>query len=247
MAVLGFLGFVASYAMRVNLSFAIVAMVNTTSSQSLALNVCSSLLPNQTGLGDAGGPSQKLSEGEFNWSGEEQGLILGSFFYGYVVTQVPGGILASRIGGKWPFGIGMLITAIFSLVTPLAARTGKGALIFVRVIQGLGEGVTNPSMHALLAKWAPPLERSKLGAFVYAGTQIGTVLAMPLSGALISWNVAGGWPSVFYVFGLLGILWFVAWALFVHDSPQSHPSISPKELSYITHSLGNSKVSTNLL
>lgn len=48
-------------------------------------------------------------------------------------------MLAERIGGKWPFGIGMLITAIFSLATPIAARSGKGALIFVRIIQGLGE------------------------------------------------------------------------------------------------------------
>ena len=87
----------------------------------------------------------------------------------YVATQVPGGMLSERIGGKWPFGIGMLITALFSLLTPWAARSGKVVLIIVRVIQGFGEGVTNPAMHALLAKWLPPLERSKLGAFVYAG------------------------------------------------------------------------------
>jgi ACS family sodium-dependent inorganic phosphate cotransporter-like MFS transporter 5 len=48
-------------------------------------------------------------------------------------------MLAERIGGKWPFGIGMLVTAIFSLATPVAARSGKGALIFVRIVQGLGE------------------------------------------------------------------------------------------------------------
>lgn len=48
-------------------------------------------------------------------------------------------MLSERIGGKWPFGIGMLITAIFSLLTPWAARTSKAVLIVVRVIQGFGE------------------------------------------------------------------------------------------------------------
>jgi ACS family sodium-dependent inorganic phosphate cotransporter-like MFS transporter 5 len=94
-------------------------------------------------------------------------------------------------------------------------------------------------MHALLARWAPPLERSKLGAFVYAGTQIGTVLAMPLSGYLISTDILGGWPSVFYVFGVMGIVWFVFWSIYVFDSPANHPRIEPRELSYIQHSIGS--------
>ena len=113
MAFLGFWGFVASYAMRVNLSMAMVDMVSGSTSKALA--------------------------GEFDWNGEDEGIILGAFFWGYVVTQVPGGMLAEHFGGKWPFGIGMLITAVFSLLTPLAARSGKGVLILVRIIQGLGE------------------------------------------------------------------------------------------------------------
>ena len=28
------------------------------------------------------------------------------FFYGYVLTQLPGGRLAEIVGGKWLFGVG---------------------------------------------------------------------------------------------------------------------------------------------
>jgi hypothetical protein len=32
----------------------------------------------------------KTSSGEFDWNAEEQGIILGAFFYGYIVTNIPG-------------------------------------------------------------------------------------------------------------------------------------------------------------
>lgn len=76
--------------------------------------------------------------GEFQWTEVEQGVILGSFFWGYILTQIPGGILTKRYGGKWPLGFGLLISAVFALLTPWAARTSKQFLIAARVIQGMG-------------------------------------------------------------------------------------------------------------
>ena len=64
--------------------------------------------------------------------------MLSAFFYGYIVTQLPGGWLATRFGGKWVFGIGVLGTAVLTLLTPLAARR-YDALIFLRVVEGLME------------------------------------------------------------------------------------------------------------
>jgi MFS family permease len=81
-----------------------------------------------------------------------QGLILGSFFYGYVLTQLPGGRLAELWGGKWLYGLGVLVTALFTLLTPWAAKTSVYLLVAVRVMEGLGEGVTFPAMHAMLGK-----------------------------------------------------------------------------------------------
>lgn len=57
-------------------------------------------------------------------------------------------------------------------------------------------------MHAMLGSWMPKLERSTLSSFIYSGAQIGTVIAMPICGVLCDSDFLGGWPSVFYVFGL---------------------------------------------
>lgn len=169
------------------------------------------------------------------WDERTQGIVLGSFFYGYVLTQVPGGRLAEMFGGKRIYGIGVLITAIFTLLTPFAALWNMTALVIVRVLEGVGEGVTFPAMHAMLARWIPPLERSKFGAVVYSGANFGTVLSLPLSGWLCSLEFYGGWPLAFYIFGLLGIVWYFFWIVLVYDTPESHPRISIKERSYIEH------------
>lgn len=68
------------------------------------------------------------------------------------------------------FGVGVLLTGLFTLLSPLAAYWSYPMFIAIRVLEGIGEGVTFPAMHAMLARWIPPEERSKFAALVYAGT-----------------------------------------------------------------------------
>ncbi|KAL8172660.1 UNVERIFIED_CONTAM: hypothetical protein K2H54_005622 [Gekko kuhli] len=173
---------------------------------------------------------------KYNWNADTQGWILGSFFYGYIITQIPGGYLARQVGGKLLMGFGVLGTAVFTLFTPLAADLGVGCLIAVRALEGLGEGVTFPAMHVMWSSWAPPLERSKLLSISYAGAQLGTVVSLPLSG-VISFYM--DWIYVFYIFGSLGVLWFLFWICMVGDTPETHKRISLAEKEYILSTLSD--------
>ena len=67
------------------------------------------------------------------------GQILAAFFYGYIITQIPGGLLAQKIGGRWVFGIGIAMTAVLTLLTPIAAYTRVELLILVRALEGFFE------------------------------------------------------------------------------------------------------------
>ena len=58
---------------------------------------------------------------EFGWDKTTQGIVLSSFFYGYLATQILGGWLADRFGGKAVLGIGVVWWSFFTLVTPPAA------------------------------------------------------------------------------------------------------------------------------
>lgn len=68
------------------------------------------------------------------------------------------------------------------------------------------------------------------------GAQFGTVISMPLSG-LLSVS-AGGWPSIFYVFGALGTVWCVAFLWLVYEDPEANTRMDPEERKYIQNALG---------
>lgn len=230
---MGFLGFSIFYAMRVNLNVAIVAMVNHTAIIPVPNNT-DTTCPIPT---DNNSTVPGLPDGEFDWDPHTQGTVIGCFFYGYILSQIPGGRFAERLGGKMIYGIGILLSAICTILTPLAARWNFNLLIAVRVLQGLFSGVTFPAMHAILAKWVPPLKRSKFAGFVYAGAKFGKIIAMPVSGWLCTLEWMDGWPLAFYVFGALGVLWFVAWMWLVYDSPDAHPRITDEERHFIQQAI----------
>ncbi|XP_046965584.1 putative inorganic phosphate cotransporter isoform X1 [Vanessa cardui] len=228
-----FLGMANAYIMRTNMSVAIVAMVNHT-----ALPVDKEAMDTECGNVDSNSTKEALTQdGSYVWTSTLQGYILSSFFYGYVITQIPFGILSKRYGARLFLGVGMLINSVFGLLVPIAAEAGYEWLILVRFIQGLGEGPIVPCSHAMLAKWIPPNERSRMGAAVYAGAQFGTVISMPLSGLLSAYGFAGGWPSIFYVFGVIGTIWCIAFLFFVSEDPEHCPSIKETEKKYILSSL----------
>lgn len=65
--------------------------------------------------------------------------MLSSFFWGYIITQLPGGYLATKYGGKNLFGGGVVLTAILALISPPSARVNEKFFITIRILQGLCE------------------------------------------------------------------------------------------------------------
>lgn len=75
--------------------------------------------------------------GEFDWSPTIQGIIISSFYWCYILSQVVGGVLTQNFGTKTVFGGSQLVTAICSLLIPKAAEIHYGAIIVLRSIQGI--------------------------------------------------------------------------------------------------------------
>ncbi|TKS88860.1 Sialin H(+)/nitrate cotransporter H(+)/sialic acid cotransporter [Collichthys lucidus] len=141
LAILMFFGFSVVYGLRVNLSVAMVAMVNDTDPQPAPNSSVYKTCPLPPGT-DNTSDSFRQPEGipQYPWDSETQGWLLGAFFFGYLCTQIPGGYLSGHYGGSIFLGLGVLCTAVLTLLTPLAAQLGSGWLFALRALEGFGEG-----------------------------------------------------------------------------------------------------------
>jgi len=251
-AIMAFISIALAYMLRISLSYAITQMViqpHSTENGTLIDNpdVCplfedEIVTPdNQHQIGVTAAP---IMDDKYDWSQELQGLILSAFYWGYILTHIPGGLLATKFGGKYTLLLGVSVATIFSLLTPYAIKTGGSkALIIFRVIVGAGEGIVFPSCNTLLAAWTPLKERSITATVVYSGGMIGSIFGSSISGLLIS-NY--GWTSVFYVFGGTAVLWCILFCLICYNNPESHPFITDREKNYLQRELGQLKRRSDL-
>ncbi|KAM7344430.1 uncharacterized protein ACRADG_011171 [Cochliomyia hominivorax] len=172
---------------------------------------------------------------EYDWNEMEKSYILSSFFWGYFVTQFPGGFLCKRFGAKLIMLISTLGSAAVAVLIPLTVDWGGWQIYCgVRVVQGLFQGLLFPCVHAHLATWCPVNERNRLGALANTGIECGTLLAMFFSGILAASSL--GWPGISYMSCGVGVFWCILWVIFAANSPNESKLISAAEKLYIEHS-----------
>ncbi|XP_049958108.1 sialin-like [Schistocerca serialis cubense] len=143
MVLLCLLGLSISLAMRVNLSVAIVDMVNETAVRERGSNGSALVFfdpdasPGELAVRGPGG----RKDGDFAWDKQKQGEILAAYYYGYVIGHLPGGMLADYFGGKIVFAVGIFVSSLLSILTPASAWAGDYVLFANRVAQGAVGGM----------------------------------------------------------------------------------------------------------
>uniref|UniRef100_A0A023F4L9 Putative permease of the major facilitator superfamily n=2 Tax=Triatoma infestans TaxID=30076 RepID=A0A023F4L9_TRIIF len=142
---------------------------------------------------------------EYKWSLHWQGWILSAFAFGYFTSQIVGACAASRFGGKTVLLFAVFLWSVFTSITPLLA-TSVPALIFCRVILGLGEGLGLPTIFHIFAHSVPIEERSRAFGYLVAAGSVGQTVA-----SLVCPHLA--WQTGFYLFGTLGIVWVLIWVV----------------------------------
>ena len=212
---MAFFGFIINYMLRNNLNLAIVAMVNHTAVNS--------------------SDSSGQEDGPFVWDENIVGLILGSFYYGYICTQIVGGRAAELSNVKYIYGVSLLLAGLLTFLIPTVSYWDYRALLTVRIAMGFVMGVGFPSGYALLRAWAPPNERSMVISLALSACNIGTAITMPLASAIIN---AISWEAVFYIQGSFALVWFVFWVVLVYDNPQQHRFITAEERDFIVGAIG---------
>ena len=157
--------------------------------------------------------------GEFGINATQAGLYMPAFFAGYLVTQIPGGIMADRYQPKY---ILIACTVLGGAMTALMSRiTSYEMGLVIRVITGISSGCVMAQCSKVVALTFAPQERASAMGVVLASPPFGITLAQSLGAPL---NQAFGWRTTFVIVGAVAVGVVALLALFVKPVEKSVPA-----------------------
>ena len=161
-------------------------------------------------------------------SDAQMGYVFSAFTLAYALFEVPSGWLADRFGAR------LMLTRIVIWWSAMTAATGLAggfaSLFFVRLLFGMGEAGTFPSISRVYARWLPAQARGRAFGLALMAAALGGAVTQPLVVALLN---RFHWRHSFPIFGLVGILWAGIWFWWFRDDPHTHPGVNAEEIRLI--------------
>lgn len=165
---------------------------------------------------------------ELQLSGTVTGLLLSAFFWGYVITQLPGGWMANRVGAKRVIVGALIIVGITGCLTGLVHDIQH--LMAVRFVMGLAEGVVWPSFAVMFVNWFPGSERGRAVSLAQYALPVSSVIMAPLAGWMIR---EFSWQHMFVMQGIPAFVLAAVFALVASEDPATDKRISKAERDHI--------------
>jgi len=153
------------------------------------------------------------------------GFVLAAFTFGYAIAQIPGGYLADRFGAKRLLIVSPILWSAFTGLTGLTASLI--ALIVVRVLFGMAEGLSNGPSFKFIGDYFPAEQRSAANGAYLSALALGPAFVAPIA----VWFLARvGWQGMFMWFTIPGLLMALfIWLVIPKTSPnqaRAHPTVA---------------------
>lgn len=152
------------------------------------------------------GIAAPLMKGELGLSEEAYGVAFSAFFWIYAPVQLFAGWLCDRFSVYKLMAGGILLWAVSTLLMGFAG--GFASLLVLRIMLGVGESISFPGSSKIIARHVPPERRGMANAFVAAGIAIGPAIGTLAGGLILG---LAGWRPIFFVFGVVTLIWLVPW------------------------------------
>jgi sugar phosphate permease len=185
------------------------------------------------GFAIAGGMNKELG-----MTATAAGLSGGILFFGYILLQVPGGMIAYRKSAKTFIAWSIVAFSLIAASTGLVQNLWQ--LLIVRFLVGVAEGGVLPAVLVIINNWFPNEERGRATSFFIMNNAIGPIITGPLSGFILAFS---SWRAVFIVEGALSFLIALTCVFLISDRPDDAKWISEEERDYIKRKLSEEQQS----
>ena len=193
------------------------------------------------------GIAAPVMKSDLGLSDEAYGVVFSAFFWIYAPVQLFAGWMCDRFSVYKLMAAGILLWAGSTLLMGFAG--GFASLLVLRIMLGIGESISFPGSSKIIARHVPAERRGVANAAVATGLALGPAVGTLAGGIiLVNW----GWPAIFFVFGVVTLLWLLPWKQTVATLPTTGhqdegPRVSLGELlskwplwsMSIVHALGN--------
>ncbi|HEV8370489.1 MAG TPA: MFS transporter [Pyrinomonadaceae bacterium] len=156
------------------------------------------------------------------------GWVVGVFTISYGIFEIPTGRMGDRIGARKVLTRVVLWWSAFTALTGLTSN--YYVLLLIRFCFGAGEAGAIPNIGVVLSRWFPVIERARAMGGILMSLQAGGALA-PL--VIVPLQVRYGWRASFFVLGVIGIIWSIAWYRWYRDTPAEKEGVTQSEIQEI--------------
>lgn len=148
--------------------------------------------------------------GEFGINATQAGLYMSAFFAGYLVTQIPGGILADKYQPKYILIVCTILGGVMTGMMSIIKSYEMGLVI--RIITGISSGCVMAQCSKVVAVSFEPQKRASAMGVVLASPPFGITLAQVMGAPL---NQLIGWRNTFLAVAALAVIVVVMVIVFV--------------------------------
>ncbi len=158
----------------------------------------------------------------------QSGLAGGLFFLGYIILQVPSGILVEKFDAN---RLIMLFSVAWGLVAMATGLIHSGTeLLALRFLLGLIDGGVWTMILVVLTRWFPESERGTSNGVWLMCLPLSFIVMGPLSGVILSLS---DWRMLFILQGVPAIILAIVYHAIAASRPEEAKWLDPAERDYI--------------
>ncbi|KAK0428091.1 hypothetical protein QR680_010598 [Steinernema hermaphroditum] len=170
-------------------------------------------------------PQDKSNNNTKAFTPVEEGWILSMVSVGGIVGTFPSIYITSQIGLRMSFTLSGYVSAIATVLMPLASVNFYWILV-VRFVQGFAMAFANLACGAVPVTWGKATLRALFVSILTCSYQIGPMTAMLNAGYMCTSSF--GWMAVYYLYGIITVVFFTVFFVVYSNTPHKNWMASKK-------------------
>jgi len=156
-----------------------------------------------------------LMEDSLSWDKTRLGLIGSIFFWIYAFGQLINGSLGDKFTSRKFVFIGLLSSAVLNIL--FGFTTSLFFMVVIWAFNGYFQSMLWGPIMKTINHWFPMGQKSKMALYMFSSVVSGFILTWGCLGQISMYT---GWKSVFWIPGIVLIVYSLIWYLFVRNNPQ---------------------------